>query len=107
MLFITTEKKRGPIHTYSHLSGKSSLSLFFSFSPILLFFFFFLIYNSKSRFDANAKIVIFELENKKEVLWFFRAGTRDLQTQFPSGNRVFKTRFASEIESNKLEMLDF
>ena len=106
MLFITTKKKRGPIHTYSHLSGKSSLSLFFSDSPFFIYLLFF-IYNSKSRFDANAKIVIFELENKKEVLWFFRAGTRDLQTQFPSGNRVFKTRFASEIESNKLEMLDF
>ena len=45
---------------------------------------------------------------KKEVekgLWFLRAGTRDLQTRFHHRIRVFKTWFASKIESNKLKML--
>ena len=87
------EKKRRPIPTYSHLSGESGLSLFFSDSPSFFF-------NSKSHSDASAnEIVIFELEKNKEE------GRRKFFGFLKQELEIYKLNFPQEIEFLRHDLL--
>ena len=70
----------------------------FSFSPILPFFFKKKIPRAAPMLVLRSWFLSWRRRRKKKVesLWFFKVGIWDLQTWFPEGNRVFKTKLLAK-----------